>query len=218
MPRQLSGGEQQRVAVARALAPQPKLVLLDEPFSALDANSRAETRVAVAAALRASGSTAILVTHDQAEAFSAGSQVAILRAGRIAQIAPPEELYRNPADAGIAAFLGDANILPGLARGGIVSCALGELPAAGGGEGEVEILIRPEQIRLATPEAGGGIRATVTGITYFGADASVALALNPDLSLSARVFGHDLPPVGAEIVLHVEGGVTVFMSRPLPCQ
>ena len=86
-PQALSGGEQQRVALARALAPSPKLVLLDEPFSALDAALRAETRAAVATALAAAGATALLVTHDQAEALSLGHEVAVLQAGRIVQIA-----------------------------------------------------------------------------------------------------------------------------------
>ncbi len=94
-PHELSGGEQQRVALARALAPRPKLVLLDEPFSALDASLRIETRQAVAAILQAAGATALLVTHDQSEALSMGREVAVLRDGVLAQVAPPEDLYRR---------------------------------------------------------------------------------------------------------------------------
>jgi iron(III) transport system ATP-binding protein len=97
-PHQISGGEQQRVALARALAPSPSLVLLDEPFSALDAALRAETRQATAAALSAVGATALLVTHDQAEALSMGDQVAVLRGGRLVQVASPRVLYGHPAD------------------------------------------------------------------------------------------------------------------------
>src|SRR5262249_28895768 len=97
-PHELSGGEQRRVALARALAPRPRLVLLDEPFSGLDAALRAETREAVLGALAAGGATAVLVTHDQAEALSTGREVGILRAGRLVQTAPPADLYREPAD------------------------------------------------------------------------------------------------------------------------
>ncbi|MBE7210540.1 MAG: ABC transporter ATP-binding protein, partial [Gluconacetobacter diazotrophicus] len=93
-PHSLSGGEQQRVALARALAPRPALVLLDEPFSALDAGSRAGTRQAVADALRESGATALLVTHDQGEALSMGNRIGVLRRGVLAQFATPDELYR----------------------------------------------------------------------------------------------------------------------------
>ena len=116
-PHELSGGEQQRVALARALAPRPKLVLLDEPFSALDAALRIETREAVAAILEAAGATALLVTHDQSEALSMGRQVAVLRDGVLAQVAAPEKLYRQPADADLAQFVGEAVLLPGLVAG-----------------------------------------------------------------------------------------------------
>ena len=116
-PHELSGGEQQRVALARALAPRPKLVLLDEPFSALDAALRIETRDAVAAILNAAGATALLVTHDQSEALSMGRQVAVLRDGVLAQVAAPEKLYRQPADADLAQFVGEAVLLPGLVAG-----------------------------------------------------------------------------------------------------
>ena len=112
-PHQLSGGEQQRVALARALAPAPKLVLLDEPFSSLDAALRVETRQAVAAALAASGATALLVTHDQSEALAMGAEVAVLRGGVVAQIATPEMLYRQPVDVAMARFVGEAVILRG---------------------------------------------------------------------------------------------------------
>ena len=116
-PHQLSGGEQQRVALARALAPAPKLVLLDEPFSALDAALRVETRQAVSAALAASGATALLVTHDQAEALAMGLEVAVLRGGVLGQVAAPEILYRQPVDIAMARFVGEAVILPGTVNG-----------------------------------------------------------------------------------------------------
>ena len=112
-PHELSGGEQRRVGLARALAPKPRIVLLDEPFSGLDAHLRAETRAAVTRALAAEGATAVLVTHDQAEALSMGREVAVLRSGRLAQTATPTVLYRAPVDLDVARFVGDAVIVPG---------------------------------------------------------------------------------------------------------
>src|SRR6202044_1146949 len=157
---ELSGGEQQRVALARALAPQPKLVLLDEPFSALDASLRIETRQAVAAILQAAGATALLVTHDQSEALSMGREVAVLRDGVLAQVAPPEDLYRQPADAALAQFVGEA-------------------------------ALRPEQIRFESRARAGAAEAKVLAVTYYGRDASIAVALDAGGEpLEARVAGH----------------------------
>ena len=132
-PHELSGGEQRRVALARALAPRPSLVLLDEPFSGLDASLRAETREAVLTALAADATTALLVTHDQGEALSMGNEVAVLRGGHLVQSAAPAELYRGPADAEVAQFVGDAVLVDGSARGEVVACSLGVLPIAGSG-------------------------------------------------------------------------------------
>src|SRR5262245_53113405 len=146
-PHQLSGGEQRRVALARALAPRPAVVLLDEPFSGLDASLRAETRAAVLGALTAAGATAVLVTHDQAEALSTGREVGVLRAGRLVQTATPTALYRTPADLDVARFVGEAVVLPGQARSGRVECDLGILAIRGTAlEGPVHVMIRPEQI------------------------------------------------------------------------
>ncbi|HKI13502.1 MAG TPA: ABC transporter ATP-binding protein, partial [Roseiarcus sp.] len=161
-PHELSGGEQQRVALARALAPRPKLVLLDEPFSALDAALRIETREAVAAILEAAGATALLVTHDQSEALSMGRQVAVLRDGVLAQVAAPEKLYRQPADADLAQFVGEAVLLPGLVAGGFATCALGRLELAMSvPDGPVEVMVRPEQIRLEPRTTSGSAKAQV---------------------------------------------------------
>src|SRR5271155_3052315 len=112
-PHELSGGEQQRVAIARPLAPRPKLVLLDEPFSALDAALRVETRAAVIRALAEEGTTGVLVTHDQAEALSMGTQVSVLRHGELVQTASPRDLYQTPVDLKVAQFVGEAVVLPG---------------------------------------------------------------------------------------------------------
>lgn len=219
-PQELSGGQQQRVALARALAPAPALILLDEPFSALDAALRVETRQAVARALEAAGATAVLVTHDQAEALSMGHQVAVLWQGSVAQVASPAALYRLPATPDLARFVGEAVTLDGIALDGQVSCALGVLKLAQGmPEGPVQVLLRPEQLRL-TPQGadggGAGARGQVLDVTYYGHDASVSLALLDEPSgqvLNARVPGHMSPRPGERLSVSVEGEVIAFVKQ-----
>jgi iron(III) transport system ATP-binding protein len=212
---ELSGGEQRRVALARALAPRPRIVLLDEPFSGLDAGLRAETREAVLHALGEEQATAVLVTHDQAEALSMGHQVAVLRAGRLAQRAAPSELYRTPVDTDVARFVGEANLAPGEASGGQVQCALGRLSVLNGGvEGPVEVLIRPEQIEVSASAGanGHGVRARVTEHVYYGADTVLRMALEDrsQTVVKARVSGQDAPAAGEAVQLEVRGPVVVF--------
>jgi iron(III) transport system ATP-binding protein len=218
-PDQLSGGEQRRVALARALAPRPPLVLLDEPFSGLDAALRAETREAVLSALAGQGTTAVLVTHDQAEALSMGREVGVLQAGRLVQTASPTELYRAPADLAVARFVGEAVVLPGHAGAGVVSCALGDLPLIDRQiMGTVEAMIRPEQIQVgASPGPAGasspgpGAIATVIARTFYGSDTVVGLQLEglPG-RLSARTLSHDAPAPGERVELTVAGPVMAY--------
>ena len=124
-PDQLSGGEQQRVALARALAPAPRVILLDEPFASLDASLRQRLREEIPAVLRASGTTAVLVTHDQEEALTLSDRVGILNEGRLIQEGPPHEIYERPETAFTARFLGDANLFAGTARSGGIELADG---------------------------------------------------------------------------------------------
>jgi iron(III) transport system ATP-binding protein len=209
-PQELSGGEQRRVALARALAPRPAVVLFDEPFSGLDASSRAETRAAVLQAVAAVGATALLVTHDQAEALSTGDQVGLLRAGRLVQTAPPTTLYRAPADLDVAEFVGAAVVVPGRASSGFVECVLGKLAVRGGAlEGTVRVVIRPEQIKVGT----GGIGAKVVGQAFFGAYTVVMLELSDGSLVAASIPGEQVPEAGAEVHLSVEGPVTVFRDE-----
>ena len=215
-PQALSGGEQQRVALARALAPSPRLVLLDEPFSALDAALRAETRDAVVQALAATGTTALLVTHDQAEALSTGHQVAVLRDGAIVQMATPQVLYRHPADAALARFVGDAVLLAGVARDGVAQCRLGRLVLAPGvADGAVDVLVRPEQIRVSVTEHQGGVPARVRDVDYHGHDARLLLELEgPEpMPVTARVFGYLLPSPGSPVWLSVAGEAIAYPAR-----
>jgi iron(III) transport system ATP-binding protein len=210
-PDQLSGGQQQRVALARALARRPRIVLLDEPFSSLDAGLRASTREAVADALAHEEVTVVLVTHDQAEALSFADQVAIMHEGRFSQVGSPAEVYGTPVDRHSAAFLGDAVFLRGTADGTHVATALGSLTVhAPAPAGSVDVLIRPEQIHLGTV-AEGRPCAQVISTTYFGHDALVALRLQGDHTVvTARVNGVDVPPTGSIVGLSVVGEARAF--------
>ena len=210
LPSELSGGQQQRVALARALAVRPGLVLLDEPFSSLDAALREETGRTVARALRGSGATALLVTHDQAEALSLADQVAVLRDGRVAQVAPPQDLYRYPVDPGVAAFVGSGVVVPGRATAGTVACVLGVLhPLDPDVEGAVQVLVRPEQLEV-DPEVPDGVPARVVGTSFYGHDATVRLRVDGvDEEVLARVHG-ELPAPGRVVTVRVSGAVHTF--------
>ena len=155
-PHELSGGERQRVALARALAADPEVVLLDEPFAALDAGLRDALREEVAQILRAAGASALLVTHDQAEALSLADAVAVMRDGRVVQVGPPEEVYGAPADRWVAEFLGDADVVAGHAVGGTADTELGRFPRRPACTGPVEVVLRPERVALAAADGRAG--------------------------------------------------------------
>ncbi|MFJ8819619.1 ABC transporter ATP-binding protein [Amycolatopsis thermoflava] len=211
-PHQLSGGQQQRVALARALAPRPSVVLLDEPFSSLDASLRDGTRRAVMRALRAAGATAVLVTHDQAEALSLADQVAVMRAGRLVQLDSPAELYRRPRDPAVAGFVGEAVLLPADIHDGRAATALGTLAVRGPAmDGTADVLIRPEQIQVHETAVADGVDAIVGEVSFYGHDAALRLDLVPGgPRVVARVPGSDLPGAGAKVWLTVTGEVLAF--------
>ncbi len=213
-PSELSGGEQRRVSLARALAPRPKLVLLDEPFSALDAALRVETRAAVVRALTEEGTTGVLVTHDQAEALSMGTQVAVLRNGVLVQTASPRDLYQTPVDLGVARFVGEAVVLPGHAEGGTVECALGRLELLRRAEGAVEVMLRPEQIQIAGDGAPSGkaVAAEVVSSAYFGGQTLVTARLRDGggLLVTAATTSQTPPETGAVMRVAVQGQVMAY--------
>ncbi len=218
-PHELSGGEQRRVALARARAPRPRRVLVDEPFSGLDAALRAETRAAVLAALAGEGATTVLVTHDQAEALSMGREVAVLQGGRLVQTAAPAVLYRAPADLEVARFVGEAVVVAGHVRSpGLVDCVLGALRCREGSLlGAVQVMVRPEQIRLTRRSPGASGReaapvAEVVGHTYQGADTLVQALLDDGARtpVAARTFEHELPAAGELVEVAVSGTVVVY--------
>jgi len=144
---ELSGGEQQRVALARALAPRPRLLLLDEPLSSLDRALRDQLAVDLADVLRASGTTALVVTHDHDEAFTLAGRVAVMRAGQISQVGPPAAVWRAPADEATARFLGCVAIVPATVRAGVVHCGYGEAPLPWAPDGEIRLGLRPTSLR-----------------------------------------------------------------------
>ena len=153
-PHELSGGERQRIALARALAPEPDVVLLDEPFSNLDATLRAGLRREVELILRDAGATAILVTHDQEEALSLADRLAVMRQGRIVQTGPPEAVYGRPASRWAAQFVGEVNVLAGVARGRDVETELGVFDLPQPASGAVHVAVRPEQLELRSDAHG----------------------------------------------------------------
>lgn len=210
LPHELSGGMQQRAALARALAPSPKIVLLDEPFSSIDAALRESTGRAVARALRSAGATAVLVTHDQSEALSLADQVAVLRGGRLVQAGSPADVYESPADPEVAVFVGGAAVLAGVGQGVLVRCALGVLPVQGEPVHDAaRVVVRPEQVTM-TPD-GDGVPAQVLEVHYYGHDAAVRLELLDSQTLvTARVTGGSVPRAGERVRLAVRGAVPVF--------
>jgi iron(III) transport system ATP-binding protein len=228
LPHELSGGEQQRVALARALARRPQALLLDEPFSSLDASLRGHVREEVHALLRAQGVTTVLVTHDQEEALSLADFVAVLRDGQIVQKAPPAELYERPLDEPLARFLGAVNVVDAVFEDGAARTPLGALelrfapdaerrddapPARAG-----SVVVRPEQleVRERVEDTGGGASAGVPGrveqCRYYGHDALLHIRREADGDehgelLLARVNGSDALAVGTPVSVAAHGPV-----------
>jgi len=204
-PPQLSGGQQQRVALARALAVRPDGLLLDEPLSNLDARLRAHMRGEIRRIVRASGVTAVYVTHDQEEALSMADRVAVMREGRIVQVGAPREIYRRPANRFVADFLGEANFLPAAVAGRegermALRTPAGMIHAEGAGNlaagAEVVCCIRPEAISLGDAPGGGpagggenALPARCRDSTYLGASTRYNLELATGQAIRAVVQG-----------------------------
>ena len=209
-PHELSGGQQQRVALARALAPRPEAVLLDEPFSALDAGLRVELGHEVRDVLATTGTTAVLVTHDQDEALSLADSVALMVDGRIVQEGTPEQVYQQPRDAEVAGFLGEIVLLPAWdARDGSVMTALGRVPCEGAAGDDARIALRPEQLTLQAVHGGAsgiaeGVVGEVVHVDYHGHDSIVDVRL-PDADVRVRVLGASGVRPGDRVGVGVRG-------------
>ena len=209
MPHELSGGEQQRGALARSLASEPQAILLDEPFSNLDAALRAHVRAEVRGILRAAGATAVFVTHDIEEALSLTDRVAVMFDGRIEQIATPRDLYRQPVTRRIAEWLGNANFLPGRGDGSQVECELGRLPSDQATSGPVDVMVRPDWLTIATARSDTGTGAVVDRI-FYGHDQLIRVALDSGTTVQVRVLSDDEFLPGQRVTVGCQGPNVVF--------
>ena len=194
---ELSGGERQRVALARAMAPEPELVLLDEPFSSLDATLRGGLRREVELILREAGATALLVTHDQEEALALGDRLAVMRAGELVQVGRPEDVYARPAGRWTAQFVGDVNVLSGLANGSRVRTELGTIDLSAPASGTVHVAVRPEQFEVSAGQ--GAPNAEVVDREFRGHDALYRLRHEGGRMLLVQLPTVELFEVGEQV-------------------
>ncbi|MBX9920128.1 MAG: ABC transporter ATP-binding protein, partial [Mycolicibacterium frederiksbergense] len=187
----LSGGQQQRVALARALAIRPRVLLLDEPLSALDAQVRGQLRDEIRRVQQEVGTTTLFVTHDQEEALAVADRVGVMNGGRLEQLAAPAELYTRPATPFVAEFVGLHNRLPATVVDGRVRLWGHPVAALPGSVGAGSALVRPEAIRLTVDPAGA---ATVQSVAFLGAVSRVTVALDDGSSVIAQVSGQSFGP------------------------
>jgi putative spermidine/putrescine transport system ATP-binding protein len=191
-PRQVSGGQKQRVALARALVNSPKVLLLDEPLSALDANLRVEMQRELKQLQRELGITFLFVTHDQSEALAISDRIVLLSRGRVEQCGSPREIYSRPRTAYAASFLGKSNLLRGIVTAGVVNCGAFSFPLAAP-DGPVTLSLRPEAIGLARDFSGEDVvrfQAVVVGEQFHGANSLLSLRCSGGVELTARVPEH----------------------------
>jgi iron(III) transport system ATP-binding protein len=217
-PHELSGGQQQRVALARSLAPRPDLLLLDEPFSSLDADLRGRLRDELRALLKRLGIAALLVTHDQEEAFAFADTVGVMNAGRLLQWAPGFELYHRPATPFVASFVGEGRFLAArVIDGRRVSTVLGELtvgsdlPFPAGSA--VRVLLRPDDLM---PSDESGIEAEVSAVAFRGAETLHTLKLPDGTALTALFPSHQQREPGDRVRVRPDlAHVVVFADEDL---
>ncbi|MFB7845135.1 ABC transporter ATP-binding protein [Microbacterium sp. NPDC056052] len=202
-PTQLSGGQQQRIALSRALINRPSVLLLDEPLAALDRQLREEMQLELKLLQARLGTTFVFVTHDQSEALSMSDRIAVMRAGRIEQLAAPADVYAEPASAYVASFIGQQNFLHGTALGGdAVDTHAGTVHGRWGGErtapgSAVVASIRPEFVRLAPAGTadGPGIDGTVLGVSHLGETLQVAVEVGREQAFLVRIPAPGAPAV-----------------------
>jgi iron(III) transport system ATP-binding protein len=206
-PHMLSGGEQQRIAIARALAPRPAILLLDEPFSGLDAHLKAEVRLSLLETLRAVNAAVLIVTHDAREALLMADKLLLMTGGEILQSGTPQDCYLAPASPAAARLLGEMNLVRASVRDGVARTAFGMLPAPGLADGEARAMIRPEGIHLAL----AGAPARVADARFGGGFYEVTLEAGGEL---ARLhLPGPVPEPGSEVEVELEPGLAkVFPS------
>src|SRR5262245_17933348 len=214
-PHEISGGQQQRVALARALAPRPDLLLLDEPFSNLDVDLRERLSAEVREIIKASGATAILLTHDQHEAFAMADEIGVLHDGRIQQWDTAYNLYHRPANRFVADFVGQGVFLPATPRDGReLEIELGVLSGAarvsGNGSGPLEVLLRPDDV-VHDDEAP--TKAEVVHKAFRGAEILYTLRLQSGSKVLALVPSHHNHAIGERIGIRLDVDHVVAFSR-----
>ncbi|WP_370401755.1 ABC transporter ATP-binding protein [Sulfitobacter sp. JB4-11] len=214
-PHELSGGEQQRVALTRALAPRPRIMLMDEPFSGLDNRLRDGIRDDTLAILKEEDTAVLLVTHEPEEAMRMADEIALMRDGRIVQQGAPYNVYTRPIDRAAISFFSDANVLKATVQGALAPTIFGDFLAPGVPDGtEVDIVFRPQHLRIDFDRAGQGPRPTATDGTparavvarsrFLGNESLVEFVLDQDsTTLKATVPNVFLPQPGAVMWLTV---------------
>ena len=214
-PSKISGGQQQRVALARALVNRPRLLLLDEPLSALDASLRRQMQMELKSLQREVGIAFVFVTHDQDEAMVMSDRIALLRSGELEQVAAPREIYSRPATAYVAQFIGHTNLLKGEVQGGKVRS--GTLSwTASLADGPALFSLRPEQIRLAGSGTAGmvRIRGRVLETTFHGATELMRVECCDGLVLVVRSASGNEPRTEVELEFAATDAVVVRESAP----
>ncbi len=202
-PHQLSGGQQQRVALARALAPRPQLLLLDEPFSSLDTELRTQLAAEVRDILKREQITALLVTHDQQEAFAVADQIGVMNEGRLDQWADGHTLYHQPATRFVADFVGEGVLIRGQSDAqGNVETGVGQVRSEYRMQGPVQVLLRPDDLQLGDE---GAIRGIVTGRDFRGAEYLYRVELGNGETVLALMPSHFRLDVGDDCAVHFAG-------------
>jgi len=214
-PHQLSGGQQQRVALARALAPEPEIVLLDEPFSSLDVDLRERLGLEVRSVLKALNATALLVTHDQQEAFAVADLVGVMKDGQLEQWDSPYQLYHRPATRFVADFIGQGVFIAGeVVAAGTVQTELGVMRANGNGKWltgrHVDLLLRPDDV---IHDDASPLRAEVCQRAFRGAEFLYTLRLASGMQLLSLVPSHHDHAVGERIGIRIEPDHVVAFER-----
>ena len=213
-PHELSGGQQQRVALARSLAPCPVVLLLDEPFSNLDADMRTQMRQEVQGILKEAQTTAVLVTHDQEEAFVLADRVALLNAGRLEQVGTPEEIYHHPATRFVAGFVGEADFLDGTIMGATVVTEVGDFPYLGPltPNTTVSIMLRPDDVQLVPDPQG---ESTIVQRHFRGSENLYAVRLPSGQLLHSSQPSAVVVPVGQAVrVRAAPTHLVAFLQHP----
>jgi putative spermidine/putrescine transport system ATP-binding protein len=210
---QLSGGQRQRVALARAVAIRPRVLLLDEPLTALDASLRERLRVDLNQLLRSLGITAVYVTHDQAEAMALGDRIVVMRHGAIAQIGAPRDIYFTPADRFVAEFIGAANIIEAVAKDGFIALPGGRIGLADNkADGTVAVMIRPETIRIVAP-GEASLAGRVETVSFVGDRVRLTVSEAAERPLAIDAANSTQARVGDRVGLAIDPAAVRLLER-----